>query len=68
MIEEKTKDNPGPTTLFTYGYLAAMIILGVSIGLLLYPLLRYPAIWQWGTVGLSLLLIALTAPALRHKK
>jgi hypothetical protein len=67
MLEKETKDNSSPT-LLTYGYLLAMIVLGISIGLLLYPLLRYPAVWQWGAVGLSLLLMAFTAPALRQKK
>lgn len=63
------KDN-GRSQLFPrdLGYLIALIILGISIGLLLYPALQYPAIWQWGAGLLSLILMALTAPALRKKR
>lgn len=65
MIEKK--DNPrSQLSTRDLGYLAAMIILGISIGLLLYPVLAYPAIWQWGVLLLSLVLMALTAPALRR--
>lgn len=67
MIEKKEN---GRSQLSTrdLGYLAAMIILGISIGLLLYPVLTYPAIWQWGAALLSVVLMALTAPALRRGK
>ncbi|WP_420627379.1 hypothetical protein [Candidatus Leptofilum sp.] len=51
-----------------FGYLIAMMILGISIGLLLYPALSYPAVWQWGAAFLAVILMALTAPALRRKK
>ena len=51
-------------TLRNYGYMAAILILGISIGLLLYPLLTYPAIWQWVLLGISIVLIALCAPLL----
>ena len=54
-------DKPRPT-LRTYGYLTAILILGISIGLLLYPLLTYPAIWQWALLGISIVLMALSAP------
>lgn len=64
MIEKK-ENSRAHFSLRDFGYLAAMIVLGISIGLLLYPALRYPGIWQWGAVVLSVVLIALTAPALR---
>ena len=67
MTEKRTSQN-GSLNIRSYGYLIAMIILGISIGLLLYPTLRFPAIWQWGTLGLSLVVMLLTAPALRGKK
>lgn len=58
MIEKRISEKQRPT-LRTYGYMVAMIILGIAIGLLLYPLLRYPAIWQWGALGLSVMLLVL---------
>ena len=60
-------DKPRPT-LRTYGYLTAILILGISIGLLLYPLLTYPAIWQWVLLGISIVLIALCAPLLGERR
>jgi hypothetical protein len=65
---EKKENMHTQITLRDLGYLTAMIILGISIGLLLYPALQYPAIWQWGAGLLSLILMALTAPALRKKR
>lgn len=65
MIEKK--ENPrSQLSSRDLGYLVAMIILGISIGLLLYPALSYPAIWQWGALFLSVVLMAITAPALRR--
>ena len=55
-------------TLRNYGYMAAILILGISIGLLLYPLLTYPAIWQWVLLGISIVLIALCAPLLGERR
>ena len=55
-------------TLRNYGYMAAILILGISIGLLLYPLLTYPAIWQWALLGISIVLIALCAPLLGKRR
>ena len=55
-------------TLRNYGYMAAILILGISIGLLLYPLLTYPAIWQWVLLGISIVLIALCAPLLGDRR
>ncbi len=67
MIEKK--ENPrSQLSSRDFGYLVAMITLGISIGLLLYPALSYPAIWQWGALFLSVVLMAITAPALRRKK
>lgn len=66
MIENKENHRSQLSTR-DHGYLLAMIILGISIGLLLYPLLQYPAVWQWGAVFLSVVLMALTAPALRKR-
>jgi hypothetical protein len=60
--------NESRPTLRSYGYLAAILILGISIGLLLYPLLTYPAIWQWVLIGISLVLIALCAPFLGKRR
>ena len=67
MIEKKENARSQLSTR-DLGYLAAMIILGIAIGLLLYPALSYPAIWQWGALLLSVILMALTAPALRRGK
>ena len=49
-----------------YGYLAAVLLLGVAVGLLLYPLLTYPEIWRWVFLGGSILLLILTAPFLQR--
>ena len=62
------KDSSSPLTARDIGYLIAMTILGISIGLLLYPSLSHPAIWQWVTAVLSIVLMALTAPALRKRR
>lgn len=62
------KDSSSPLTVRDYGYLIAMTILGISIGLLLYPSLRYPAVWQWATAVLSIILMVLTMPALRKRR
>lgn len=67
-MTEKKENTYSQLTLRDYGYLVAMIILGISIGLLLYPVLRYPAIWQWGAALLSVVIMALTAPALYRRK
>ncbi|WP_420645310.1 hypothetical protein [Candidatus Leptofilum sp.] len=65
---QKNENSRSSLSFRDYGYLIAMIILGISIGLLLYPRLTNPAIWQWGAAGLSIVLMALTAPALRKRK
>lgn len=67
MIE---KNSPASTSLSLrdYGFMVAMIVLGISIGLLLYPALDFPAIWQFAAAGLSIILMALTAPALRKRE
>ena len=62
------KDDASRLTFRDYGYLLAMTILGISIGLLLYPSLSHPAVWQWVTAVLSIVLMALTAPALRKRR
>ncbi len=49
----------------TFGYLGMILVLGIAIGLLLYPLLTYPAIGAYVALGLALLLMALTALLLR---
>jgi len=51
----------------SFGYLGAILLLGVVFGLLLYPLLPYPALAGFVLLGLAIVLIALTAPLFRNR-
>lgn len=48
-----------------YGYLAGILFLGMNVGLLLYPYLKYPTIVAFALLGIGLVLLAVTAPLLR---
>ncbi len=60
--------NDSRPTLRSYGYLTGILMLGISIGLLLYPLLTYPAIWRWALIGVSIVLMAACAPLLGKRR
>lgn len=66
-LEHQSSGRPSTPeiTWRTFGYLAAILFLGVSMGLLLYPLLPYQAVAAWALLGIAILLLALTAPLLR---
>ncbi len=61
----KVSENTHPR-LRTYGFMAVMLLIGISIGLLLYPLIVYPAIWSWVILGISIVLLAITSLSLRR--
>jgi len=63
--KNETQQGKRPFPWRAYGYLAGVLFLGVSVGLLLYPYLTYPAIGSFVLLGMGILLIALTAPLLR---
>lgn len=68
MDQRKNEREEGkrPLTWRAYGYLAGVLFLGMNVGLLLYPSLKYPAVVAFGLLGIGLVLIAVTAPLL-HK-
>jgi hypothetical protein len=67
-LEQKsTKTFTVEITWRTFGYLGAILLLGVAMGLLLYPMVTYPSVVSYGMMGIAILLIALTAPLFRKK-
>lgn len=47
-------------------YMVGIVLVGHSMGLLLYPYLKYPSIVAYALLGIGLVLLAITAPLL-HK-
>ena len=67
-LEQKsTKTFTVEITWRTFGYLGAILLLGVAMGLLSYPMLTYPVVGAYVIMGIAILLIAVTAPLFRKK-
>lgn len=67
MEQKSTKTFTVELTWRTFGYLGAILLLGMAMGLLLYPMVMYPSVVSYGMMGVAILLIALTAPLFRKK-
>ena len=65
--QKSTKIFTVEITWRTFGYLAAILLLGVAMGLLSYPLLTYPVVVAYVIMGIAILLMAVPAPLLRKK-
>ena len=49
------------------GYGVAMFLFIFVLGMQTYSLLPYPALWAFALLGIGIVLLILTAPALRKK-
>lgn len=65
--QDTTKTVTIGLTWRSFGYLGAILLWGMSMGLLLHPMLTYPAVVSWAILGSVMLLIALTAPLFSKK-
>ncbi|NNJ08750.1 hypothetical protein EKD04_000235 [Chloroflexales bacterium ZM16-3] len=63
---ERQQASTSHPPLRMYGYILGCILMGLACGLLIAPSLPYPALWGYGLLVLSCLLLVVTAPLWRQ--